>query len=69
MTKGGIGNDTISAIKPKFYFKWSLETRTGPNIVIRFWVQLIINLFIRMRLPLEPKDLWKEHGRGKQATH
>jgi hypothetical protein len=22
-----------------------------------------------MRLPLGPKDLWKEHGKAKQATH
>jgi len=65
----GIGNDTISGTGPKFYFKWSLETRTKPNIVIRFGVWLIISLFMGMRLPLGSMDLWKEHGRGEQATH
>jgi len=69
MTKGGIENDTISGTEPKFYFKWNLETKTRPNFVIRFQVWLVISLFMGMKLPLGPKDLWKEHGEGEQATH
>lgn len=59
----------INGIRPKFYFKISLKTRTKPNIVIRFWVWLVISLLMGMKLPLKPKEFWiKQVGVNKPPT-
>jgi hypothetical protein len=50
-------------------FQMKLENETKPYIVIRFQIRLAISLFMEMRLPLEPKDLWKKHGKDEQVTH